>query len=162
MPPSSLPLQRAFEPMRSANVPRARRRSRCSRTPSKLASLPRRGVRTMEQSSCVHTKTQSSRTSVRRTLLKRQQACLTVKLRGRTTTPDERRGRTLSPGARGAKPLTHHGPLQRLLGISPGPPTVPTEADRTKSVGGSHVGTDYPNRTSWPARRASTSRPRSC
>src|SRR5204862_5938430 len=42
---------------------------------------------------------------------------LTVKLRGRTTTPDRRCGGTLSPGARGAKPLTHHGPLQRLLGI---------------------------------------------
>src|SRR6184192_4734967 len=41
--------------------------------------------------------------------------CLTVKLRGRTTTSDERRGRTLSTGARGAKPLTPHGPLQRLL-----------------------------------------------
>jgi len=40
---------------------------------------------------------------------------LTVKLRGRTTTPDERRGRTLSPGARGAKLTTPHGPLQRLL-----------------------------------------------
>src|SRR5882762_5312512 len=40
---------------------------------------------------------------------------LTVKLRGRTTTPDERRGRTLSPGARGAKPQAPHGPLQRLL-----------------------------------------------
>ncbi len=40
---------------------------------------------------------------------------LTVKLRGRTTTPDERRGRTLSPSARGAKQTTHHGPLQRLL-----------------------------------------------
>src|SRR5207237_9754057 len=40
---------------------------------------------------------------------------LTVKLRGRTTTPDERRGRTLSPGARGAEPPTPHGPLQRLL-----------------------------------------------
>ena len=40
---------------------------------------------------------------------------LTVKLRGRTTTPDKRRGRTLSPGARGAKPFTHLGPLQRLL-----------------------------------------------
>jgi hypothetical protein len=40
---------------------------------------------------------------------------LTVKLRGRTTTPDRRRGRTLSPGARGAKQTTHHGPLQRLL-----------------------------------------------
>jgi len=41
---------------------------------------------------------------------------LTVKLRGRTTTPDRRRGRTLSPSARGAKPQAHHGPLQRLLG----------------------------------------------
>ena len=41
---------------------------------------------------------------------------LTVKLRGRTTTPARRRGRTLSPDARGAKPLTPHGPLQRLLG----------------------------------------------
>jgi hypothetical protein len=40
---------------------------------------------------------------------------LTVKLRGRTTTPDRRRGRTLSFGARGAKQTTHHGPLQRLL-----------------------------------------------
>ena len=40
---------------------------------------------------------------------------LTVKLRGRTTTSDERRGRTMSPGARGAKPLTHHGHLQRWL-----------------------------------------------
>jgi hypothetical protein len=40
---------------------------------------------------------------------------LTVKLRGRMTTPDGRRGRTLSPGARGAKQPTHHGPLQRLL-----------------------------------------------
>src|SRR5204862_6200604 len=42
---------------------------------------------------------------------------LTVKLRGRTTTSDERRGRTLSPGARGAKPQAHHGPLQRLLEV---------------------------------------------
>src|SRR5438874_11959992 len=41
---------------------------------------------------------------------------LTVKLRGRTTTPDRRRGRTLSPSARGAKQTTPHGPLQRLLG----------------------------------------------
>ena len=40
---------------------------------------------------------------------------LTVKLRGRTEAPDTRRGRTLSPGARGAKPPTLHGPLQRLL-----------------------------------------------
>src|SRR5882724_2743775 len=41
---------------------------------------------------------------------------LTVKLRGRTITSDRRRGRTISSSARGAKPLTHHGPLQRLLG----------------------------------------------
>ena len=40
---------------------------------------------------------------------------LTVKLRGRTITPDKRRGRTLSPRARGAKPRAHHGPLERLL-----------------------------------------------
>ena len=31
--------------------------------------------------------------------------------------PEGRRGRTLSPGARGAKQTTHHGPLQRLLGV---------------------------------------------
>src|SRR5438309_2958093 len=41
---------------------------------------------------------------------------LTVKLSGRTTRPDQRRGRILSSGVRGAQPLTHHGPLQRLLG----------------------------------------------
>jgi hypothetical protein len=40
---------------------------------------------------------------------------LTVKLRGRTTTSDKRRGRTLSPSARGAEPQAHHGPLERLL-----------------------------------------------
>ena len=40
---------------------------------------------------------------------------LTVKLRGRTTTPDKRRGRTTSSRVRGAKPQSHHGPLQRLL-----------------------------------------------
>src|SRR5256885_14855956 len=40
---------------------------------------------------------------------------LTVKLIGRTTTADKPRWRTPSAGARGAKPLTHHGPLQRLL-----------------------------------------------
>jgi len=34
---------------------------------------------------------------------------------GPDDTPDERRGRTLSYRARGAKPLTSHGPLQRLL-----------------------------------------------
>jgi hypothetical protein len=46
---------------------------------------------------------------------------LTVKLRGRPTTPDKRRGRTLSPGARGANQTTHHGPLQRLLDSMPQP-----------------------------------------
>ena len=40
---------------------------------------------------------------------------LTVKLRGRTEARTKRRGRILFPGARGAKPLTSHGPLQRLL-----------------------------------------------
>src|SRR5207302_1626778 len=40
---------------------------------------------------------------------------LTVKLRGRTTTSDGRRGRTLSSTARGAQPQAPHGPLQRLL-----------------------------------------------
>jgi hypothetical protein len=46
-----------------------------------------------------------------------------VKLRGRTSTPDKRRGRILSPGARGAKQLTHHGPLQRLLEDQTAAPT---------------------------------------
>ncbi len=45
---------------------------------------------------------------------------LTVKLRGRTTTPDERRGRTLSFGARGDT-TECHGPLQRWLGGTPSP-----------------------------------------
>ena len=40
---------------------------------------------------------------------------LTVKLRGRATEPDQRRGRKLFPGARGAQPQVHHGPLERLL-----------------------------------------------
>ena len=40
---------------------------------------------------------------------------LTVKLRGRTTTADRGRGPTLSPGSRGPKQTTPHGPLQRLL-----------------------------------------------
>jgi len=43
---------------------------------------------------------------------------LTVKLRGRTEARRKRRGRTLSPRARGAKPQAPHGPLERLLGIS--------------------------------------------
>jgi len=40
---------------------------------------------------------------------------LTVKLRGRAEASAGRRGRTLSSSARGAKQITHHGPLQRLL-----------------------------------------------
>jgi hypothetical protein len=40
---------------------------------------------------------------------------LTVKLRGRPQAPPKRRGRILSSRARGAEPLTVHGPLQRLL-----------------------------------------------
>src|SRR5438874_12929212 len=46
---------------------------------------------------------------------------LTVKFRRRSTTPDRRRGRTLSPSARGAKQTTPHGPLQRKLGCRPWP-----------------------------------------
>jgi len=53
---------------------------------------------------------------------------LTVKLSGRPGAPDQRRGRTLSSGARGAKPLTPHGPLQRLLGARR---TVSDGFDRT-------------------------------
>src|SRR5204863_460013 len=49
---------------------------------------------------------------------------LTVKLRGRTTTPDERRGRTLPPGARGAKQTTPHGPLQRWLDVGLNGPSL--------------------------------------
>jgi hypothetical protein len=41
---------------------------------------------------------------------------LTVSFSGRPPRPDERRGRRPSPSARGAYPLTHHGPLERLLG----------------------------------------------
>jgi hypothetical protein len=47
---------------------------------------------------------------------RREVTCrLTVKLRGRTEAPARRRGRTLSFSARGAKQITPHGPLQRLL-----------------------------------------------
>src|SRR5437588_10440407 len=50
----------------------------------------------------------------------RAQPCtLTVKLRGRPSTPDRRCGRILSLGARSAQPPAHHGPLERLLGIVP-------------------------------------------
>ena len=40
---------------------------------------------------------------------------LTMSLSGRPKAPKQRRGRTLSSGARGAKAEAHHGPLQRLL-----------------------------------------------
>src|SRR5579872_1492317 len=40
---------------------------------------------------------------------------LTVKLRGRTTTPDRGRGPAISTGSRGPKQTTPHGPLQRWL-----------------------------------------------
>jgi len=50
---------------------------------------------------------------------------LTVKLRGRTATPDGAEGAQF-PSARGAKPQAHHGPLQRLLeGITSSVPTKP-------------------------------------
>src|ERR1700730_15452457 len=59
---------------------------------------------------------------------------LTVKLRGRLMSqaalrsnealraclmrPSRRLGRTIFPGARGAKQTTHHGPLERLLEVT--------------------------------------------
>jgi hypothetical protein len=43
--------------------------------------------------------------------------CLTFSLSGRGTTCQQRRGRTLTSGARGAGAPTRHAPLQRLLGI---------------------------------------------
>ncbi len=68
---------------------------------------------------------------------------LTVKLRGRTMRqaalksnealqarpmrPSGRRGRTISSGARGAKPQAHHGPLERLLEGLPPPPNKATQ-----------------------------------
>jgi len=47
---------------------------------------------------------------------------LTVKLRGRTTTPDRGRGPAISTGSRGPKQMTPHGPLQRWLGINQATP----------------------------------------
>ena len=43
---------------------------------------------------------------------------LTGNLRGRAHASDQSRGGTLSSRTRGAKQITHHGPLQRLLGGS--------------------------------------------
>src|SRR5205807_9203111 len=54
---------------------------------------------------------------------------LTVKLRGRPPRPEGRHGRTLSTGARGAKSLTPHGTLQRLLGGSEVPKLVSAKMD---------------------------------
>ena len=39
-----------------------------------------------------------------------------MKLRGRSNTSDRRRGRTLSPAARGTRQTAHHGTLHQLLG----------------------------------------------
>src|SRR5439155_13361224 len=58
----------------------------------------------------------NARTTVRGAIM--CHCALTVKLRGRTTTLDKRRGRMLSSSARGAKQTTPHGPLQRLLGAT--------------------------------------------
>jgi hypothetical protein len=52
-----------------------------------------------------------------RVTMRRKKCSLTVKLSSRTTPPDRRRGRTLSPRACG-DPAAHHGPLQRLLGVT--------------------------------------------
>src|SRR5438045_8342389 len=41
--------------------------------------------------------------------------------------PSGRRGRTISSGARGAKPQAHHGPLERLLEGLPPPPNKATQ-----------------------------------
>jgi len=38
-----------------------------------------------------------------------------MRLSSRTTRPDRRRGRVLSPSARGAQPPTYHGPLQPMV-----------------------------------------------
>src|ERR1700676_5589394 len=53
---------------------------------------------------------------------------LTVKLSGRAQVPDQRRGRTLSPRARGAQPPTPPGRLQRIVR------GVPTNAPRIVHV----------------------------
>ena len=95
---ASKPLRRALRLQAKSPAAPGARTLRCRQTkPS-----PRRLLLRILSSSC-----QESR------------ACaLTVKLRGRTTTPDRRRGRTLSPGARGAKQTTYHGPLERLLEVT--------------------------------------------
>jgi hypothetical protein len=65
---------------------------------------------------------------IRQTSRRGQGWRLTVKLRGRATAPAKHRGRTLSTGARGAKPLTPHGPLQRLLEAMQVSPSIATSS----------------------------------
>src|SRR5712671_1637177 len=105
----------------SVGIPRARNfaptsRQETRRSPTRQVSSEAIRIRT---ALFVWPRTESDPSAARTVKRKAGARCirnLTVKLRGRTTTPDKRRGRTLSSRARGAKPLTHHGPLQRLLG----------------------------------------------
>ena len=46
--------------------------------------------------------------------------------------PSGRRGRTISSSARGAKPLAHHGPLERLLEVTLTTTTVRVRPRRRK------------------------------
>jgi hypothetical protein len=62
-----------------------------------------------------------------------------VKLSGRTTTPDKRRGRIISSRVRGASPQAPHGPLQRLLDSMP-PRPISAEAARVPRCRSDHVG----------------------
>ena len=55
---------------------------------------------------------------------------LTVKLRGRTTTPDRARGPAISTGSRGPKPQAPHVPLQRLLAVALTEASTPYERFR--------------------------------
>jgi hypothetical protein len=64
---------------------------------------------------------------------------LTVKLRGRTTTPAGRRGRTLSSSARGAKQEAHHGPLQRLLEAMTRPLATASQGRTTSAQAGAQL-----------------------
>src|SRR5205814_6603615 len=84
----------------------AQRRNPANSAPV-IATRQRRALRGIESSAAVSTNPGLP-----------HQILLTVKLRGRATTPDERRGRTLSSSARGASPLTPHGPLERLLEVT--------------------------------------------
>src|SRR5205807_7858190 len=92
--PSSTPTSRLSisAPIRSARS--------CSGRDSALRRISSREVAMAKAYSCA----------------KRSGTCpLTVKLRGRPAEPDWRRRRTISSCACGAKQITPHGPLQRLL-----------------------------------------------